>query len=449
MDQGGFVSSMVDAAPATRHSKRALFWLLVLLGVLAFVVKGYRDERVVLHFRDFKQPYASARCLLHGCDPYSESDTRAEFLRAGGLDTDAVVFQPYSALYPPFSFVVLTPVAMLEYRVAHAVWFVAVAGLFSVAALLMAELCLLFPSLLVSLLLAAFVASSTILLMLGQISGPVIALLAIGLWCVVRGRLLPVAALALALALALKPHDAFLLVLYLPLAGRAGRRVFWWGLAPLTLLAVLGGTWWVGHQPAARHWLPELRANLKGNSTAGNVNDPVRGSVEAIEIADLQAAIAPLDSQPAQYNLLAAAVTAVLLLGWLYPALRMRPSLLKHLLALAALASLTLLPIYHRQYDTRLLLLVFPAVAALIAERPRWGYAGLGLLAVATVVTAHTFLTGVIHHESAHMVAAGRLQTVLLYRPLPLAELALVAFLICALWSCYLDERAPGAPRQA
>lgn len=106
---------MTIAQKRARQVRRTVLALLfALLGVCVFVVRGYHDERVVLKFRDFKQPYSSARCLLKSCDPYSESSTRAAFLAAGGHDIDKVVFKPSSALYPPFSLVALVPVAVLS-----------------------------------------------------------------------------------------------------------------------------------------------------------------------------------------------------------------------------------------------------------------------------------------------------------------------------------------------
>ena len=210
-----------------RATVRLLALLLALLGVLAFVVRGYHDETQALHFRDFKQPYSSSRCLLQHCDPYSEADTRAAFIAAGGRDIDKIVFDPYSALYPPFSLVVLTPVAALPYPVAHAVWEALIAASFALATFLVADLCVAagvwLPA---AVLLAVFSASSTILLMLGQISGFVISLLVIAFACLLRERLLWLAALCLFLAVMLKPHDAAIPILYLAFAGPRWRRVF-------------------------------------------------------------------------------------------------------------------------------------------------------------------------------------------------------------------------------
>jgi len=419
---------------------------MVFCSALAFLAKGYHDERAALHFRDFKQPYASARCLLHHCNPYDENDTRAEFLRAGGADTDAEVFRPYSALYPPFSFALLTPVAALPYRDAHLVWFWTIGILFSAAALLVAELCVSLGSgVLTAPLLAVFTLSSTILLMLGQISGPVIALLVIGFWCLLRERLAWVAILAFTIALVLKPHDSALLVCYLPFAGAKWRKAFL-ATAVLTAAVVAGGTFWCSHQPASAHWLADLSLNLKGNAGSGGANDPARGSVSAPYMANLQPLIAAEDSSKRIYNPLAEAATLLLLGAWALPAWRMRNTFEKHLLAIASMACIMLLPIYHRQYDTRILLLVFPAVAMLLAwRRARWGVPGLVLLAIATIVTSHTFLTRLTVKKDLAIEGAGGLKTLLLYRPIPEIELLLAVFLIAAFHAVYRAGLAPEA----
>jgi len=411
----------------------------MLLSCFAFIAKGYHDEHAALHFRDFKQPYASARCLLHGCNPYSETDTLHEFLLAGGRNDDAQVFRPYSALYPPFSFALLTPVAALSYHTAHFVWFWTIGLLFSAAALLAADLCLgVGVSWANAFVLAVFTATSTVLLMLGQISGPVIALLVIGFWCLLRERLTWVAVITLTIALALKPHDSALLVCYLLFAGPRWRKAFL-ATAVLTAIIVVGGTLWCAHQPASAHWLADLSANLKGNAGAHGANDPTRGSIEAPYMANLQPLIAAEDSNEKVYNLAAQALTLLLLAAWAVPAWRMPNSMHKHILAIASMACIMLLPIYHRQYDTRVLLLVFPAVALLLAWRRSWGIAGLAILAVATVTTSHTFVGKFTIGHDAAIERASSLKTLLLYRPLPEIELVLALFLVAAFYALSRD----------
>jgi hypothetical protein len=424
--------------PQAATMRRSLLMLVVLLGALVFSVKGVRDERHVLKFRDFKQPYASARCLLHGCNPYSETDTRAEFLRAGGTDDDVEVFRPYSALYPPFAFALLAPLAALPYHAAAEVWLWTIAGLFSIAALMIGDLCLAFDrGVAIPVLLAIFTLTSTILLMAGQISGPVLALMVIGFWCLLRERATWLAVLALSVALVLKPHDSALLVGYLLFAGPPWRRALL-NVVAVTTVVVVVGTWWCGYQPASAHWLRDLAANLKGNAGAHGANDPALGSLGAVYMANLQPLFAAWITSERLYNIAAQTLSLLLLAFWAVPAWRMRNTTQKHVLALAGMACIMLLPIYHRQYDTRVLLLVFPAVALLLASRGmRWGLPALLLLAVATLTTSHSFLAKLtLGHDSA-IEHAGRLRTLLLYRPLPETELVLAIFLLAAFYARY------------
>ncbi len=418
---------------------RLVVVLLAFAGVFAFLVRGYHDEREALHFRDFKQPYASARCLLTGCDPYSEPATRAAFLAAGGRDDDKIVFDPYSALYPPFSLVALLPVAALPYPTAHAVWEALIAAGFSLAALLAAQLCLdagAGAALAPVALLSALTASSTILLMLGQISGVVIALVVIAFFCLLRERFLPAAAVCFFVALMLKPHDAALPFLYLLFAGPRWRRVFYVA-AGLSIVFAGASLLWFAHAPAAAHWLAELEANLQGNAAPGSVNSPAPGHPQAVNLTDLQAVFAAVRDRARFYNGTALALSVLLFGAWLAPVVRLRNGLPKHLPAIAAMACLALLPIYHRQYDTRILLLAFPAVAFVLARRRAWGFVGLSLLTVATVVSTHQYLNRLIPGSAG----AGPARTLALYRPMPEVLLLLFLYFAASLWLLLRDER--------
>ena len=417
--------------------------LIALLGVLAFVARGYVDELGALHFRDFKQPYASARCVLRHCDPYSETDTRAAFLAAGGVDDDPIVWSPYSALYPPFSLAALTPIAAMPYPVAHAVWEVLIAGLFSAAVLLTAALCV-SPasgaSLLTTSLLAAFTLSSTILLMLGQISGVVIALLAIGFSCLIRNRFFPLAVICFTAAVLLKPHDAAIPLLYLLFAGRHWRRAF----AVVFVLSVAfaaGSVLWFQHMPTTAHWLPELRANLAGNAAPGAVNNPA-GRLQGVELTNLQALYGLIENRPAFYNDASFVTTALLLAAWLVPVVRLRNTFGKHVLAIAAIACLALLPIYHRQYDTRILLLTFPAVAFLLAHARRrlWGVLGILLLAASTVLVSHQFHRVFLLSRIDAIQHASAARCLLLYRPIENCMLILFLYFLLSLWLALREQ---------
>jgi hypothetical protein len=434
--------TIADGDKAQRR-RVILALLLALMGIVVFLSRGYHDERLALKFRDFKQPYSSARCLVKGCDPYNESSTRAVFLAAHGQDSDSVVFEPYSALYPPFSLAALVPVAALEYPEAHVLWEFLIAATFSAAVLLTADLCALAGSVALPVtLLAVFTASSTILIMLGQISGLVIALLAIGFACVARAGFasrpawLPspvyawVAGICFCVAVLLKPHDAAIPLLYLLFAGRTWRRVF--AVILIVSLVFAGASLaWFAHMPQTAHWLPELRANLHGNAMPGGPNSPRPDQIGGLEQAGLQSIFAIFIATPGIYNLAAIAASLMFLAAWLVPMIRLRDGLRKHTLAVAAIACLALMPVYHRQYDSRMLLLVFPAIAILLAQRRDrgWGLAALGLAAVATVVTSHNFLHILERHES-RILHASTLQTLVMYRPIAVSMVLLFLFFL-------------------
>jgi len=424
----------------TPRPPKAVFYLITLLGCLVFAVLGFHREPRVFHFRDFKQPYASARCVLKHCNPYSETDTEAQYFAAHGPDNDRLVFVPYSALYPPPSLLLLAPVAALPYPAAHAFWMLAITGGFSAAAFLITDLIAPYGSWLAVLALACFVANSDVLLMLGQLSGVAIALLVIGIWLLLREKSWAAVAVCITVALCLKPHDVVLFLPYLLIAGRPWRKAFWGitGLAvALTLVAVL----WFSATPTTAHWLADMRANIAGNSAPGSVNDPGPLNPQADAIASLQAVFSVFrDSRPF-YSAMAYLTTAVFYAACLYAAVRMRNSPERHLLVIAAIACITLLPIYHRQYDTRILLLIFPAIAWLFSRRRPLGVAAL-ILALLAIFPAVAQIAGrVIAHRQTSLAGLGVMRFLLAYRLMEITNLALAVFFVLIVVRIALTDR--------
>lgn len=450
MQTDGHSSAVEANTGPTAISRRSplIFYLITLLGCLVFLVLGFHREPRVFHSRDFKQPYASARCLLEHCNPYSESDTEAQYAAARGPNNDQLVFVPYSALYPPPSLLLLAPVAALPYPAAHFVWLLLIAAGFCTAAMLVANLCAPYGSFVAVIALACFVAGSDVLLMLGQLSGVAIALLVIGIWALLREKV-AVAVVCITLALCLKPHDVLLFVPYLLMGGRKWRRGFW-GIVALTAVITLVAVLWFSTAPNTAHWLSDLRVNLAGNSAPGSVNDPGPSNARADAIADLQAVYSVLRDSKPFYSAAAYGTTAILYLAWLYPAMRMRNTVEKHLLAVAGLACITLLPIYHRQYDTRLLLLIFPAIALLLAPRRGVGILaprrGLGILALLLALAAifpqvAEVAERILGHGASVATAAGKLRFLLAYRVMELLNLGLAILFVAVFVSEARRER--------
>lgn len=441
-------------------SRARLQWfslVLVLAGCVLFAVRGYRDQLTTLQSFDFKPVYSGARCLLDGCDPYDSPALQREFLAHGGSPEDLRPFRPFNANYPPSALALVTPLALLPFGPAHLLWLGLSTALFSIAALLMASLCLRLLSasarestaatVALSALLGLFVATSTMLLMLAQPAGVALGLLGVGVWCLHRGRHAAVGVVCFALSLTLKPHLGglvwlFFLLARAPLPGvqepaRLYRRRAL-QVAAATVIFSLVGIVWASVQPASAHWPAELRRNLAGIAARGSASDPGPANDEAHDLTNLQAVFSVLRDEPQFYNTASLAVCGLLFLPWAAAVARAPASQHRDLFGLAAAAGLALLPLYHRQYDTRLLLLTFPAAALLLAKHGRLGWAALALTALGTVVTTHNFPHWMEH---LHPGAAGPGITLLCFRAMPLFLLGLTCFYLVCLY------REPGAER--
>ncbi len=462
---------------------------LVLLGCLAFARRGYLDERTTLQGFDFKPVYSSTLCLIEGCDPYDSAQIEQAYLRHGGDASDLRPFRPWNANYPPSALFLTIPLALLPFPLARTLWLGLGMLLFCAAALASADLCTACPGpqdrssanrrhpfgvLGVQAALAVFVASSTILVMLGQPAMYSISLVVLAVWSFLRRRALPLGVLAFAVSLTLKPHIGALLWLFfllssggdssVPATGHAAartvshRRLALYTLAA-TLVLMAPGLMLAAHHPASAHWPQELHHNLVEIASSGQASNPGPTNDEVASIASLEALFALRHDSPHFYNLAAYATFLPFFLAWLYLLPRRSGQAVSHrttgrgnvsaadLTALAAAAALSFLPIYHRQYDTRLLLLIFPAVAAL-ACRYRWlGSAALALSALATVTLSHQFVH-LAPTMAARLVRHGKalhgVPWLALNRPLPLTLLLLSAFFLYAMFRVAAEDAPDG-----
>jgi hypothetical protein len=141
-------------------------------------------------------------------------------------------------------------------------------------------------------------------------------------------------------------------------------------MAALTLPAIL----WVGR--VSPHWIQEWHANILVFAAHGGLNDPamiVTGGRGLDMLISLQTVLCVFRDDARFYNLATYLICVPLLLVWACVTMRSRPTPQRAWLALAAIAALTMLPVYHRQLDAKLLLLTVPACAMLWAEGGRIG----------------------------------------------------------------------------
>jgi len=387
---------------------------LLLLGSAVFALLGVALENASpVAMVDFRGLYYPARCLLQHGDPYAGSEVLRIYQAEGAdhhLDTARVRQVATQYVNFPTAFSLTAPVAMLSWRPAHLLWITLTIGSLIFASFLMWGLGADYAPIVSGALIGFLLANSELPVITGNMAGIAIALCVVAVWCFLRERFVLAGVLCLALSLACKPHDTGLVWLYFLLAGGVYRK-----RALQTLLATvavsLPAVLWVWH--VAPHWMQEWRFNLLAFSAHGAINDPGLSSPGAHGIGmvvSLQEVISVYWNDPRIYNSATYLICAPLLLVWALATLRYRPSPRTVLLALAAIAALSMLPLYHRQQDTKLLLLTVPACAMLWAEGGPTGWLALLVNSAAFVLTGDlpwAILLGFIGHMRAPTTALG------------------------------------------
>jgi hypothetical protein len=399
---------------------------------------------------DFKAVYYGARCLLQHSDPYKPDEfLRVYLAEGGGFPSDPTVSRLFNRAVPvcinlPTSLFLIAPLAILAWGPAHVLWMILVAGSLILAASLMWNLAENYAHGVSLFLICIVLADSEILYSGGNSAGIAVSLCIVAVWCFLRDRFVLAGILCLAVSLAIKPHDAGLVWLYFLLAGGVYRKRALQTLALTTVALCLPAVLWVSH--VAPNWIEELHSNQSAISAHGDLSDPGPTSVSMRNpdrIIDLQTVISVFRDDPRIYNPASYLVCGALLLIWSIRTFRSRFSQPRAWLALAAIAALSMLPIYHRQYDAKLLLLTVPACAMLWAEGGLIGWVAL------LVTTSGVVLTGDIpsailtnYWNNLHLSTVGifgQILTVLLARPVPLILLAMGIFY---LW-VYVRRTAP------
>src|SRR5579863_5236534 len=418
---------------------RAAILLFLSLSSALSVFWGFALERAARGIIvDFKVVFIGTRCLVEGHDPYNESQVMSVYLEEGGSPPAGPaefsrVRQVVALLvYFPTAFLYVAPFALLPFSAAHVIWSGLTVVVFTLSAFLMWMLAQdRAPN--AAFYLAAFVlANSGILYAGGNPAGLSIGLCLIATWCFFQEKHVYFAVACLAISLGLKPHDTGFVWLYFLLAGGLLRKRALQTLALTVLLGVPAILWTYRFSP---HWMRELSGNLAATSVPGGITDPGPGAMSGSGggvIIDLQAVVSVFRNDPRFYNSITFAIVGLLLLIWGAVALRAKRTPSNHYLALAAVSALSLLPVYHRPHDAKLLLLTLPACAMLLGQGGVIGRIALFLDSVAIVLTSDLPLamlaqsTRGMHLSTENLQA--KLLTITLGRPVPIVLLALGVF---------------------
>jgi hypothetical protein len=421
---------------------------LLLLGAAVFsLMSVVLQNAVPMPLTDFRALYYPSRCLLQHHDPYMQSEVLRIYRAEGGdhaSDTAETRQVATQNPYPPTAFTFTVPFAMLPWGPAKMLWTLLSMGSLIFASLLIWGLGADYAPILSGALIGFLLANSEVLIITGNAAGIAISLCAVAVWCFFRERFVPAGILCLAASLALKPHDAGLVWLYLLLAGGVYRKRALQTLVATIAMSLPGVLWvWL----TAPHWMGEMYSNLLAYTVHNGLNDPRNASMGPEGIIDLQTNLSVLWNDPRFYNLASYLICLPLLLVLAFVTLRSRPSPKRAWLALAAVAALSLLPIYHRQIDARLLLLAVPACAMLWAEGGRIGRLALLVTAMGFIVTADLpwiIVFALIRH--LHLTSAGlpwQFERVL---PVPSILLAMSVFY---LWVYTRSARHPAEREDA
>jgi hypothetical protein len=360
----------------TKARLDGMILLLLGAGVVVLLLGFLIVSPTPATMQDLRVVYYPARCLLQHCDPYRESEVLGVYRAEGGehaaetaADREIVIRH----IYPPTAFSFTAPLAMLPWRVARVIWMMLTAGSLLLASFLAWNLGADYAPILSGALIGFLLANSEVLVVLGNPSGIVISLCVIAVWCFVRERLVLAGILGMAIGLLVKPQDAGLVWLYFLLAGGVYRKR---ALQTLFAAVVLGLPGILLVWRVSPHWMQELHANILAFSVHGGITDPgpaSTGSTGAGMMINLQTVVSSFRDDPRVYNPIAYFLCALPLFAWAFVTMRYRSSPERTWLAMAAIAPLSLLPVYHHLYDAKLLLLTVPACAMLWAEGGRVG----------------------------------------------------------------------------
>lgn len=415
-------------------------FLLFCLGVLVFLVVGIgvrlaqRDTPM-----DVRMLHACTRCVIDHCDPYNANDVASMYLKAGGpapsSPGDRATLQFESMyVYLPTIFVFTAPIARLPFAVFYVVWVTLVAGSFLLSAFLVWDIGKTHAPLLTGALLGFYLANSGSTISAANPGSLAVSLCIVSVWCFFSKRFEIAGAFCLAVSLAIKPHDSGLAWLFLiALGGEVRKRA----LQSLLIYACLSLPMllWINH--TSPHWAHELRTHVATLSAPGAVSDAGPSTVfrrGALMITNLQSAISLIRDDPSFYNPSTYVVCLLIFAAAVVLTLRFRPLEEERWFAVASVAALSMLPVYHRLYDSKLCLLTIPA-CAILSKRGRW-VANLSLLmtASALIVTSElpwAFYLGVAARMHATAGALLPLLIASVVVPIPAALLIVSVFYLC------------------
>lgn len=413
-----------------------LIWCVGLSAVWRYALP--KDPHGGIRMIDFGEIYYGAQCVLQHKDPYNPGTVLREFqsedgkLPAGSHAAKLASLVTTNIVNLPTALFLSVPFALLPWSVTQTLWTVLMAGFLALAAILLWDLGAgAVPAIWICM--AGFIlANSENLFFLGNVAGIAVSFSIIAAWCFLRQRYVLAGVLLMAIGLLFKPHDGGFIWLYFILAGGTLRKR---ALQTLLVTGVLGLAAVVWISQSSPHWPQELHRNLALELVRGGVDDPGpygSSTRNVVPITDMEAILSVFWDNPRFYNPASYLIVGSLLLAGAIVVTRRRFSPEQAPFALAVISVLTLLPVYHRSYDAKLLLLTVPACAMLWSERGPRRWVALVLTSAGILATSDIplsiFLAATRKLSPVSSTLGGKLMTLMLFRLAPLALVALGCF---------------------
>lgn len=438
--------------PSIGSAHRKALVCLVLSAAISIAWGSWIAARSPSGLGAFKAIFYPARCLMHHSDPYNPTELQRLYESEGGKfpsnPTEAFLFRRAMLVCVnlPTSLLFAVLFAILPWKAAAGVWFVQNLASMGIGAFLIWQVAkddALKPA---TLLVGFILANSELLLALGNLSAVVEGLCIVSVCCFLQGRFARLGVVCLGISLALKPQIGGLVWFYFLLAGGVYRKRAVQSVVVAAALA-LPAVVWVSR--VSQQWPQELRTNLHTLAAQGSVNDPGPTSLtfhSADTVISLQSTFSLIRDEPRFYNLASYLICGLLFLAGALRTLQLPFNKQNAWLALAAVSMLSLLPVYHRAYDAKLLLLAVPGCALLWREggRIKWVAGTMTTLAIAsTSDIPATILLGLMNGTKHLNSVQGRFLTAFIFHPAPLVLLATGSFYLWVYFR-HAGEEIPG-----
>lgn len=401
---------------------------------------------------DFRALYYGARCVESGENPYSQDVYLArykvesnEFPSRPKDQQDFLQAIPI-CVNPPTTLMFAVPFTWMGWKVASFIWLLIQFVSISLGAFLAWKFSCEYAPRMSLALVAMLMANCESLFKLGNVSASVIGWCIFAFWSARVKRFETAGVIALSLGLILKPQLAGVIWMFgLLLDGHLRKRAVQ-ALAIATVIFIFSIAW---IRPASPHWLHDWRANMAQTAAPGQLNNPapaLNKSHGVNTIISLQAVFAEINDNPHFYDIASGTVCALLLMTWFYFFRKMPNSEIRLWIGLASFIPLAILPIYHRQYDAKLLLLALPACALLWSKAHPYRQSALYLTIAVFIVSADIpySIIVILSRKLSPSGLLGGLQPllVLIDNPIPICMLILGTFY---LWLLARESRVKEA----